>query len=94
MDDKELGVNDVVEVLDFLIVTTQDLAAAKADGTITVREWFEIVKKDTPLAVKAARDATKIASQLKNATPENLDLILAKSLELAGVFGDLIDAGD
>lgn len=79
-----VGIQETVEVLDFVTGLLTDAAAAANDGDgLTTMEVIKVGITNAPAAVKAAMGAGEVVAEVKDLDRAELEVIADKSLALS-----------
>lgn len=77
-----MGIQETKDVLDFINGLTTDLATAKADGSITTREYIRVAISNGPPAVRAFVGMDQIVSEIKDLDKEELQSLIDELMNI------------
>lgn len=76
---EEVGIKETSEVLTFIGSAAAAIAKAKVDGVI---DWKDLLNAETramiPAMLAAANDGNLISAEMKNLSPEEINVLLDK----------------
>lgn len=87
-------IKETIEVIDFLIGIMEDVADAKADGSVSTFEVIQLAIANAPAAVRAAVGAEELGAELQDLDKEELKVIADKAIELSKAVMKLFGKSD